>query len=419
MFTIIFSYDVMEGNRHIMVKQREKKTLKRWFVEFSKRYYGVFIIMCYLLKLHQVCIGTPESAISAYSFSGYLLNYSDGFGSRMLVGTILQAVCGGRISKDDIFQANYTILLLDCVIISFFLGKLIEGQNSKAHKIMVALLVVLFFALPSTSIWCGYNLGRLDIYMLLSALVSIWIISCKRLSTARYFLVSIVGIITVLIHQGYLFTYFVPVFIALLWDFMKSQYSRGRLIAYVGIVMLPMVLLFLYVQLFSQIHYDTIEDIHNVCASRTDGVFFDFMLEMEYVWSNKQNLLGKGLGGFFEDWYLILLRCVSLVPPGAVLFLFWKRVFGLTRDKRKTVFVLMHLSFLVYVPLFLLTTDYGRWLTALLISAMANIFLGIYHKDDVFLKVLDEGYALCKKYYYLVVMLLAYCVYLEFYGVVI
>ena len=400
-----------------MVELRERKTLKEWFVEFSKQYYGVFIIMCYLLRLHDLCIRGPENSITAYEVSGYLMNYSDGFGSRMLVGTILQAIYGGKISKENIFYTNYAILLLDCVIISIFLGKLITSQSNKNRKILVMFLVVLFFSLPSTSIWCGKFIGRLDIYMLLCALLSIWIISCRRLAAVRYFLVSIVSLIAVLIHQGYIFTYFITVFIALVWDLMKSQYSKGKVIAYAGIVMLPTALLFLYVQLFSQIQYNTIEEIHNVCVMRTDDNFSDNMFKMEYLWSNQENLLELGFQNFAGYWYMILVRWIALVPMWVILFLFWKRIFGLVEKRRKIAFVLIHLSFLAYVPIFLLAVDYGRWQTALLISVMANIFLGIYHKDDAFFKVLDEGYALCKKYYYFTGMLLAYFVCLQLYSV--
>lgn len=392
-----------------MAEASGEKTLLDKILQFSEKYFVVIAIMLYLLRLHNICLGAATDSINEYELSTYLLNYSDGFGTRMLIGSIIQVVFGGMISREEIFLVNHAILFLNCMIISIFFGRLVEKQKNSRHKIAILLLIILFFALPSTSIWSGKYIGRLDIYLVLCAMISIWIISRQMAPTLKYFIISLLSIIAILIHQAYVFTYFVPVFIALVWDIIKSDYKGKQIVKSIVIILIPMLGVFIFLQCFSPVHYDTLEEVHNICAERTTDHFDDDMLRLEYVLSNQENLLDIGWSVFIYSLDVLSLAFLSIIPFGVFVFVFWKRIFMQTHDKkRKIAFALMHLSFLVYVPLFILTYDYGRWLTSLLISVMVNIFLGIYYKDEAFLKVLDEGYTIGRKYYYLVAIFIAY-----------
>lgn len=398
-----------------LIEKKEDMQILNYVQKFIEKWSPVFLVMAYIVHVRQ--INGIQLNNPGYELSTYLLNYSDGFGSRLLVGSLMQFFFDGKVSYERIMEWNEVIMLLNSLLTITFMTMVSNTFKEKKYKILCYVFMVMFFFLPSTTIYIGAYIGRLDLYLLFTGLLCVFILNQKKGGILCYVFTVILCAAGILIHQGFLFTYFVPVFISLMWRILREDCSKKSVIKTV-LVLLPLVVLFFYLQLFSHLKYTSLEETMAVCATRTEDDFSELMLKQEYFMSLKELMIDLGFSHFSNAFVDIIHTLLSLFPLWIVLGAFWILVFRFTKDKRrKIVYVFMQLCFLIYVPLFMFMIDYGRWYTALEISAMANLWIAIYNRDEAVEKALDKLYNFFSRYPGLVCLGIAYLLQMEYHNI--
>ncbi len=353
-------------------------------------------------------IQSYEQLIIPYNMSTYLLNYSDGFGSRLLVGSLLQLLYGCPLSAKIVGLNNIVVNLLDSTFATVLLCKGVERIQNQGNRKLLVWLIVLFFVMPSRALFIGKYFDKLDIYLFLILMLSIVVSYSEKLGNWRYLFITILSVVAQLIHQVYIFTYYVPVFFALLWMIVKDDYSR-KSIRYTVSSLLVTALTFLYMQLFSHVRYDNLEELVRILSKRTESQFSDYMLELEYINTTSETLYETGIVSFLEDAEILVIYFLQGFPFLIAVLFFWKQVISNQSDKRcKVVYVLMQCAFMVYIPLFVLAEDWGRWMTSLYISVMSCIIMALYHNGKDVQRVFMQISGLYNKYWYLFWLFLIY-----------
>lgn len=412
-----------------MMEKKEKGNPDGWekLSAFCKKWYLAlifFLLICgvsskLLTEIYDNFLSFyADYFIDSYELSTYLLNYADGFSRRMLIGTLYQFLTGGVVSKEFILIANGVVLLMADLLVCIVLCRLVHAPQKKHHKIVTFVFALQLFVLPSMSILSGKFVGRLDVYMLLLSLFSILLLHVRKLKDFRYFLACLLQITAMLIHPGYAFTYYVPVFIALVWCVAEEDFSIKSIILSTILCVVPVVLIFFYLQYFTMIRYDSLEEYIEVLRYRTNGEFDVSMLALEYFYSMKEYRGYTPLEILGSRFPHLIWMAVKLFPFWGLLYLFWKKVFAYTKDKKKIMaYKLMHVAFLVYIPLCIMTIDYGRWATALCVGGAFNLYMLLYHKDRAVEKAMNEMYLLLRKYYALVILSFLYLATLPLFGI--
>lgn len=412
-----------------LVEEKKVDACEKLNVFCKRRYlaFVFFLILCFdvyckFLSWNWIVLGyffDIDKFIEDYEISLYLLNYSDGFSRRMLIGTIYQFLAGGVISKEFVVFMNGIVLLIADILVCVLLCHLVCVQQKKNYKFVTLFFSFLLFVLPSMSIFVGQYVARLDVHMLLLSLLSILCIHVGKFKDFRYVLVCLLQITAMLVHPGYAFTYYVPVFIALVWSVIEDDFSKKSIVLSVVLCVIPVVLGFFYIQYFTSLKYDTLEELLEVFSYRTNGNFDKNMPALEFFGSSMKECWGyTPLERFTEKFPRMVLMAVKLFPFWGLLYMFWHKVFVYTKDKKKIIaYALMHAAFLVYIPLFLLAIDYGRWMTSLCVGGLFNLYMLLYHKTCAVEQAMDEMYMILRKYYLLFLLLCFYLACIPIFGI--
>ena len=114
-------------------------------------------------------------AIYGYVNAWYVINYSYGFGSRLLIGSLISLLTGGFVTK--VFAYNFVLVSLcaGCILLALVIGKVYKKMPDTRSKTAVLFLTVFYLMSPASPeyLWTGENMGRLETYLLLLTLVTV------------------------------------------------------------------------------------------------------------------------------------------------------------------------------------------------------------------------------------------------------
>lgn len=120
------------------------------------------VIFLYLCMLFMQNPGRINDWVSAW----YVLNYKDGIGSRLLIGTILNFFFGEYITHNEVFLFVFCTLTILIGFVSFLAGRVIRSSNK--DKSFAVFFIAMYLACPGSIayLWTSGNMGRLETYSL-------------------------------------------------------------------------------------------------------------------------------------------------------------------------------------------------------------------------------------------------------------
>lgn len=344
------------------------RKLGRWADKYSVE------LMVGMFLLYSVYINRADE-IYGYVQPWYVIDYSYGFGSRLVIGSIMHLLCGEVVTKAAAYCFVVASLCLLCIAVALFAGFVYRHTEDKDIKKAVLFLIVFYLASPASPeyLWTAENMGRLDTYLFLITVGSTFIYFKVKNLYVRYLLFTLSGIVAVFIHQVYFFLFFPFLLVAMLQDLWKGGWDKRKALCAAGSV-LCIGGIFLYMQLGSGIYYDYGELMARL-NSHADFPVDGAPMEAEYFWTLKDHFYKNMMPEIPHHLkYGFMLVCM-LVPA-------WGGGLGIwicsvrSADRRQRIkYILMLLTNLAYLPVFILMNDWGRWFAALFIVAFLNIML--------------------------------------------
>ena len=361
-------------------------SIKGW--GYNKK--SIFMIMMVVLSFILFC-ANYDGEIDSYNTTILALNYTIGFTSRGLIGTVYYLI--DKVMPVSMYspQSAKVFLFLSTVILVIILFIFIRTIIKRCEeKYLSGVEILLFFMIVATlsTYFGGWNFGRIDIYMIMISLISVILMMNGKCE----WLIIPLTIAGVLMHQGYVFMYYNIPLVLLLWGIFERKDKRKKYIAVAIISILICSVLFLYFELYSHNFVDkgAYEQIADIAGSMSEeGKYHETLLAHE--------ILGVDLSGIEHEYHMknlaeIILFIVFFWP---YIIIFFKLMMCVLRngeskaDKWKYAF--MYAGALTMLPDYLIKVDYGRWI-------MSTI--AYYLIIGCFLFVTDEGFARTANIYF-------------------
>ena len=370
--------------------------------------YGVELMVAGFL-LYSVYINRADN-IYSYVKPWYVIDYSYGFGSRLLIGSILHLLCGEVVTDAAAYGFVVAVQCLLCVVIALFAGYIYrEGANQEV-KIAVLFLIVLYLVSPASPeyLWTVENMGRLDTYLFLVTILMAFVYFGIKNAYLRYLLFTILGVLAVFIHQVYFFLFFPFLLVIMLQDLWKSGWDRKKIVcAVVSILIISGA--FLYMQFGSGIYYDY-ETLMTKLNEHTDLPIDGAPMKAEYFWTLKDHFYQNMVPEIPHHLkYGFMLVCM-LIPVWGTYLWTWVQAIWHSPKRQKIKYILMLCTNAAYLPVFILMNDWGRWFAALFIVGFLDIMLLAGDEDEGIcyaLEKLGRGISRCPMPFILVVFYIA------------
>ena len=320
--------------------------------------------------------------VRSYNTTMLALDYKNGFTSRALLGTLYHRL-------NDVLPFNIISYKAVCVfavlvtgvlacLLLFFSKKLLEKTNSRSQMKMQVLLLF-FSVLVMSTFSCGYNLLRVDEFMLATSLTAVLLLVTEKAE----WLVVLLSAVGVMFHQGYVFMYFNIILVALFIKVLDAQ-SKKKKWYYVVLFLLSFLVgsvLFLYFELYSRtapngVYERVLSDAVNMSYH---GIYHSTLLAHE--------VLGIDLGD--TERVLRMVNRIQLpifiicVLPYLVLLLgvLGSMVKQAKEGSQKLKYVIVMLGSFTMLPDFLLKVDYGRWIMAVVSYYMVMLCFLLVRED--------------------------------------
>ncbi len=354
-------------------------------IDFEKVKYELIIFGVLFVQL--IIFISPE--VSTWVTAWYVLNYKDGVGSRLLVGSLVNLFCPNYVTAEFVYYFVFSSYVILCFLIAVLFGKFIRKSESQKS---VLYYTAFYLACPGSIVYLWYkNAGRLEGYSLILCLICVVLFEKIKNSYIRYAVVTITLCLTLLIHQGSLFFYCPILMTLVIYDLVKAFDMRKAVLT--GGCTIVGLALFFYLQLYSGLRYSTCDEAFANISARTDMVLDYNAVRVEYY---------AGLGGNFEYSQQYLLEHYDVCPKLFVAFIMslpmiiliagiWRNCLKnsetkLTKDPQFWV-LLTNVSFL---PLYVLMCDWGRW-TGALIGILFFQIAYLLYKGEVGMKKTFEN----------------------------
>lgn len=339
------------------------------------------------------------------------MDYSSaGFGSRLLMGSILNLLLRGNfISKEVIYLYVVICILLLIVLTSFLLGKFIR-KCAPAHKEAAWFLVLCYLAAPLNieHFWTG-EMGRLESFLVLFLLL--FVIGFHKIKNihAKYLLACFVSVICIACYQGYVFLYFPVLFTVIILEIENNKIKQKTSIIWTAIVCLVNVVVSMIFQFKTDLLYESAEELFAQLETHTDIDMTVGTLNCEYFMDIPKRwevftyqFLFVGNEHPREKTFLLILILFPLI----ILFMcLWKKMYE--SELHNIIFWIL-LSDLAVLPMFILNMDWGRWFAALGDVQFFQMFYLVYTHPTSGKKAMDALGNFVKKHRLLCILFLIY-----------
>lgn len=308
-------------------------------------------------------------SIDPYLYVNYFMDYSMGFGPRKLIGTLCQLMLPDGLSNEKNILILITLVYVVLAgLVIFIANKFIRilSLSEKRLFLFAILFVALYFLSPARIeyLFVHTNYGRMDTYMLIFAIV--FIMSIRIKSWAFYTLSTILMILSCLSHQIFVCT-FLPLYCASYVYRIFNEKDWRKELFYSMLSMFVLTCLFCYVQFFPINTYD-LNATMQIINERTGKEFDEFIIFYEYYANIKTHFNCLMLSQINRLVIGFIASIVVLMPLFLIFIYLWCTAVRIANDKKyKITIILMNLSFLLCVPAFIFTMDYGRWFAAIII----------------------------------------------------
>lgn len=356
----------------------ELKKKKAWFLGFL----AVIEILLFLRDY--------GGYVNSYNSSIFALSYKYGFISRGLSGTIFRLV--NKVLPFDIMSYNgvlrysQVVTALFMILVWLFCFYIIykSNENNYRHIQIVSVLLVVF-SIPFFS--NSFNFGRVDIYLVATAVLSVLILLWRKME----WLIVPLSCFAVMFHQAYVFMFFNVTLVILIYRFIESD-KKGR-VKYLVLFILSFVgasALFLYLNFFAHttdisIYNNVVEDA--VTLSKEDEGYHKALLQHEVLGIDPTTSEWEHhLKNFIEFpiFALIMLPYIILVVR-----VFVNTIKNAPQKIDKFKYVVLAVGVLTILPNLILKVDYGRWMFSIIVYYILIFAFLIAAGDKQFTLALD------------------------------
>lgn len=260
---------------------------------------------------------------------------------------------------------------------------------------MYIYMSLLFIINPGSVAFLFYwgNYGRFDLFMVCILLISSILIIRDKILWIIPFL-SVAGI---LIHQAYVFMYFPALIVLLLYSgYVKNSRYARKIFWITGVTTC---IAFLYMQFFSGVsgygYEEMMADIYATTDIPEEFITNDMMVRLEYfasVFSTIRAFVIEPIGR-----NLFKIACVFILcSPMLVMFKnIWKDF--MSKQQCRLLWIIPWSGMIGMIPKFLMTNDYGRDFSALIVSQFVMMFVLLAMDDKGMRYAFDRLYERMKK----------------------
>lgn len=362
--------------------------IRQFFHTFHREMILFFLLSCTFL-----C--TLPKELHGWNSGWYAMDYSLGFDSRLLIGSVLKLFYSDFLPANAVYSFVIFSTFVLLALLSCLLGyALRHNEGSTAGKGLLVLIAFYLLCPGSPAyLWSTENMGRFDLYLMIFTLLAACLCCGIKSIPVRLLLFTICGLAALATHQVFIFIFFPLLFTMYLITITEEKAKTTHIIlALAGMGILGIV--FLYFQFFSQIHVTSCEELVALLSARTDLVVSDVALRYEYFTGIAQSTQDLMLNQLGERIRYGIITLFLLSPLFIIYGWFWMQILKTARGK----YLLILLSQLAFIPAFLLTIDWGRWFGAFLTVQALQIVILAAKKDAVVLSALTHLNALIHKH---------------------
>lgn len=342
-----------------MIKKQLKKQI------YKKRYECMWIL---ILGIYMIYYLPMPSELHDFCVAPYVLSYNLGFISRGFVGSVLSLIFP-YITRNEIWAViglNQIIMVFTIVVFLY----LIRKSTSPKEKDGIIYLILLFLVNPASVSFLFYwgNYGRFDLFMIIGAVLCCILI----IKETCVWLIPIICMLIMMIHQGFIFDYFPCVLLVLFYYYLLNKKNSRRVLF--GVTLFLGSLCFLYFQFWGKIQTMSIEDTLNALSNRTNlGIdMLRSMVTLEYYTDVLDFIPMYILPAIKMNILKILMVIILLLPLEFIFYFLWKKFILESKKRWYCIFPLFII--LATVPKFMITCDYGRDIASIFISQFLVIF---------------------------------------------
>lgn len=345
--------------------------LKKWG---QKLYIEILIISVLLSDL--IARIPSITQLNDWCTTPYVFTYQYGIQSRYFIGSLFNLLLNPISIKRLYFFILLSIIML-IILFAYFLGQILRHARSE-YRTAALIFMAIFWASPFSIAFLFYwgNYGRLDLYLLISALLSLIIIPIPKY---RWFtpVLLLIGMAT---HQVFIFTYGFIILGALFIESIEAHSDfKSNLLLIVSIVVA--FTSFLYFQFFAATtSFISSEAVLNHFSAQSNIPVNQKMIEFEYFKTITDHLSEFVANGLWDRLYSGITILILLTPVIILLFKLWQNIYK--KATCKWAYGLLMCIPLTSIPAFILTIDWGRWFSAVFITQFCLFFYMLYRKHS-------------------------------------
>ncbi len=327
--------------------------------------------------------------LSSFNVTLYAFNYSYGFMSRGLIGTIWQGIDyilpGSQMTYDALFTFSLIISIIYVLVLFIFYMVIIsKTMEENIDNIRYLIIFLSIFAIPIFA--TRSNFGRIDLFLFIIVFICLISIITEK---AEWICIPLVAIAEC-IHQGFVFMNINIILVLFFYKIMKREgKERKKYIVYFVLTLVVASIFFMYFEFFSHVDGENIfEEIVSTAKSLSySGKAYGTMLV-------QHEILGQGV--WMDEWRYHYANFVD-VPIFVVLFSpyliigirFLKNLCkGEKNINDRLAYLAASLGTLTVVPEILLKVDFARYVFAVffyyIVVVMCLIVMGDKKTIDTF-----------------------------------
>lgn len=327
------------------------------------------------------------SQLHAWTSGWYAMDYSLGFGSRLMVGSFLKLIYPDFLFAEDAYHFVIIVLIILLAVLLLLWAYVLYKASSDTIRNGLALLIILYLANPGSVayLWSEENFGRFDTYLFLFTIAGVFLWLKAASYPVRCLIVLLFGSICLAIHQVFIFLYAPVIFVMLVLplDFGTGRFrfreldekSRQHLLLGMTVLLL-LCAQFLYYQFGASLNISSTEELVAVLSSKTNLPVMENALYFEYYSTTEEMISAVVLNELGER---IRYTFIALFLLSPIFFLYgylWCKIIKTeNKTSERIKYILMPLSLCTYIIAFALAKDWGRWTSAFMIVLLLQIIM--------------------------------------------
>ena len=177
----------------------------------------------------QLVLQMPDQ-VQEWQASSYVVNYSMGFSSRFMIGSILRLLAGSFVSAKEMYWFCFACYVILIVLCSALLNRFYKSVPQTCRP--AALFgIACFVACPGSiaALWGDTSFfGKLDYYGLILSLLGVIAFRKIRSVPLRYLCLTMCACFAISIYQGYVFLYYSILAVVIIEDWMRENTQENR-----------------------------------------------------------------------------------------------------------------------------------------------------------------------------------------------